>query len=370
MKLFEPITIRSMELRNRIVYPAIQMNVGLTNKRARAYYGERARGGAGLIITGGTAIDALACEELWDGAEGLKLFLKRLNALTDEVHSSGARIGMQLWQGNRFPEGKDMQSSRPDAGDGELVAPSARDNMRELTVPEIESIIYRFSKASRNVRNAGFDCVELHGAHAYLPCQFTSPELNRRTDKYGRNLSGRMKFGIDLVTAVRAFIGPDFPMLFRLGALDRDGVIHPDSVTYAQELEKAGVDCIDVSTSSWGSFPMSPTKRDKVGTLVPLAEATKKNVNVPVIGVGRINTPDVAERILERGQADMVAIARQLIADPFWPQKVLEGRQEEIVACKSCNAYCFGPTSGRIKEGARLCKVNERVGKEWEIPAA
>jgi 2,4-dienoyl-CoA reductase (NADPH2) len=347
------------------------MNVGLSNRRARAYYAERARGGAGLIITGGTAIDALACEELWGGTEGLQSFMARLKALADEVHACGARIGIQLWQGNRFPEGKDMQSSRPDAGDGDLVAPSARDNMRELTVPEIESIIYRFARASRNVRDAGFDCVELHGAHAYLPCQFTSPELNRRTDKYGGDPAGRMRFGTDLVAAARAWVGPDFPVFFRLGALDQDGSIHRDSLTYAVELEKAGVDCINVSTSGWGGFPMSPAKHYEMGTLVPLAEAVKKVVTVPVIGVGRINTQEVAEEILKWGQADMVAIARQLIADPFWPLKVLEGRPEEIVTCDSCNANCFAPTTGRkLKEGAPLCKVNERVGREWETAAA
>lgn len=371
MRLFEPITIRGMELRNRIVYPSFQMNMGLTNRRARAFYTERASGGTGLLLTANTAVDNLACEEQWGGTEGLASFVERLRLLTSQVHEAGARIGLQLWQANRFPQGRGMQiaGKEADPSTGDRVAPSPREDMRQLTIPEIESIIYRFAKGSRNVRDAGFDCVEVHGAHAYLPCQFTSPELNQRTDKYGQDLAGRMKFGIDLVTAVRAWVGPDFPILFRLGALEDNGSIHPDSITYAQELEKAGVDCLDVSTAGWGRIPATPPKRHKMGTFVFLAEAIKKKVNIPVITVGRINTPEVAEKILAKGQADMVAIGRQLVADPFWPKKVLEGRSNEIVVCDSCNINCGSPAfERRLPEDAPLCKFNERVGKEWEIP--
>ncbi len=195
MKLFEPITIRGMEVRNRIVYPAIQLNMGLTNRRARAFYTERARGGAGLLMTANTAIDNLACEELWGGAEELAAFVGRLRGLTDQIHEAGGRIGLQLWQANRFPVGRGVQvaGKEQDPTSGERVAPSAREDMRELTVAEIESIIYRFAKGARNVRDGGFDCVEIHGAHGYLPCQFTSAELNRRRDKYGGDPAGRRR---------------------------------------------------------------------------------------------------------------------------------------------------------------------------------
>ncbi len=177
-----------------------------------------------------------------------------------------------------------------------------------------------------------------------------------------------MKFGIDLVTAIRAWVGPDFPIFFRLGALEDNGSVHPDSITYAQQLEKASVDCLDVSTAGWGRIPASPPKRYRMGTWAFLAEGIKKNVNIPVIAVGRINTPEVAEKTLSKGQADMVAIGRQLIADPFWPKKVLEGRRNEIVDCDSCNIYCYAPAfERRIPKGAPLCKFNERVGREWEM---
>ncbi len=368
MRIFEPITIRDMEIRNRIVYPAIQMNVGLTNRRARAYYAERARGGAGLIISGVLSIDNLACEELWGGAEGLVSFVERLRLLTDQVHEAGARMGVQLWHGNYFPAGRGGELAGQGDPDSDKVAPSPREDMRQLTIPEIESIIYRFAKAAGKARQAGFDCVEVHGAHGYLPCQFSSPEHNQRTDKYGGDLTGRMKFGIDLVTAIRAWVGPDFPIFFRLGAFEDNGSIQPDSITYAQELERAGVDCLDVSISGWGRVPASPPKRNPMGTWVFLAEAIKKKVNIPVIAVGRINTPEVAEDILSQGQADMVAIARQLIADPFWPKKVLEGRFNEVVSCDSCNINCSpARASFNLPEGAPLCKFNERVGRELEV---
>jgi 2,4-dienoyl-CoA reductase-like NADH-dependent reductase (Old Yellow Enzyme family) len=255
----------------------------------------------------------------------------------------------------------------PDSG--AKTAPSPRDDMRELTIPEIEAIIYRFAKGARNVRKAGFDFVELHGAHAYLACQFSAPQTNQRSDKYGGDARRRMQFGIDLVTAVRAFVGPDFPILFRQGVLEKDGKVDPDNIAYSLELEKAGVDCFDISTGGFAQTPVTPTKKTEMGTLVFLAEAIKKNVNIPVIGVGRINTPQVAEDILAQDRADMVAIGRQLIADPFWPKKVREDRFDDVVACDSCNINCSSSAFKRnLPDDAPLCKNNERVGREWEMP--
>ena len=371
MKMFEPITIRGMTLKNRVVYPAFQMNMGLSNRRARAFYAERAQGGAGLVFTANTAIDNLASEELWGGAEHLAAFIGRLRLLTDQVHEAGGRIGLQLWLANRFPTGHGLQIAGIEAepGAGDLIGPSALDDKRQLTVPEIEAIIYRFAKGARNVRDAGFDCVELHGAHAYLPCQFTSPETNRRDDTYGGDARRRMQFGINLVTAVRAFVGPDYPIFYRLGVLEKGDVVDPDSIGFARELEKAGVDCLDISIGGFGRTPVVPTKRDPMGTLVYLAEAIKKEVTVPVIGVGKINTLEVAESVLNQGKADMVAVGRQLVADPFWPKKIQEGRFEDVVACESCSVNCCSPAFKRnLPDDAPLCKNNERVGREWELP--
>lgn len=372
MKLFEPIKIRGMVVPNRIVYPAIQLNLGMNSRRARSFYAERARGGAGLILTANTAIDNFASEELWGGTGGLNDFISRLRNFTNDVHQAGAKIGVQLWQANRFPQGKGTQISSkemyPDSGD--RIAPSAREDMRALTLPEIDSIIYRFAKGARNIREAGFDCVEIHGAHRYLLAQFSNPAINHRTDQFGGSLEGRMKLGIDIVKATRAFVGSDFPILFRLGALEENRKIHPDSIIYAQELEKAGVDCLDISTGGWGTIPVSPVRRHPMGTFVYLAEPVKKVVKIPVITVGKINTPKVAESILEKGQADMVAIGRQLIADPFWPQKVRENRFVDVVRCDSCNINCYAPAFERkLPRESPLCKKNPLAGNEWEANA-
>lgn len=372
MKLFQPITIHGMKVPNRILFPAIQMNMGLNNRRARAFYAERAKGGAGLIITAATAIDNFASEELWGGEEGLAAFVNRLHTLTDEIHQIGSKIGVQLWQGHRFPQGRGQQipgeKNSPESGDP--IAPSAEEGSRTLTIPEIEAIIYRFAKAASTVHKAGFDCVELHGAHGYLLCKFTNPESNHRTDKYGGSPEGRMKFGLDTVRAVRAFVGPDFPVIFRLGALELNGELHPESLTYAQELEKAGADCIDVSSGGWGKYPVSPTKKNPMGTFTYLSEPIKKKVNIPVIAVGRINTPEIAGQILTKKQADMVAIGRQLICDPFWPKKVKENRFDEVITCDACNVNCYASVfKRRLPKNAPMCKHNVRVGKEWEIPA-
>lgn len=370
MKLFQPISINNMKLANRIVYPAIQLNMGLANRRARAFYSERAKGGVGLIIAAATSIDNLSCEELWGGSEGLASFIERLHSFTNEIHHFGVKIGLQLWQGHRYPQGRGQQIAgvevNPDSGDP--ISPTAEPGMRALTVSEIESIIYRFAKAAYNVRQAGFDCIELHGAHRYLLCKFTNPDLNRRTDLYGGSPAGRMKFGLETVKAVRAFVGPDFPILFRLGVLELNGEIHPESMIYAQELEKAGVDCIDVSSGGWGKYPVSPNKRNPMGTFAYLSSPIKKRVNIPVITVGRINTPEVAEQILTKKQADMVAIGRQLICDPLWPNKVREDHFNEVISCDSCNVNCYASTfKRRLPKGAPMCKYNQRVGKEWEV---
>jgi 2,4-dienoyl-CoA reductase (NADPH2) len=369
MKLFDPIAIGNMVLPNRIVYPAIQLNMGLNGRRARAYYTERAKGGAGLILTANTAIDNFACEDLWGSPAGLNDFIKRLRVFTAEVHAAGGKIGVQLWQANRFPQGRGVQAAgqEVDPNSGARVAPSALEDMRALTLPEIDSIIYRFAKGARNVREAGFDCVEIHGAHRYLLAQFSNPATNQRTDQFGGDLAGRMKMGVDVVKAIRAFVGPDFPIFFRLGALEKNRKIDLDSLTYAQELEKAGVDCLDISTGGWGPIPVAPLKKHPLGTFTYLSEPIKKAVKIPVIAVGKINTPEVAEAILEKGQADMVAIGRQLITDPYWPLKVRENRFAEVVRCESCSINCFAPAFERkLPPDAPLCKNNPLAGKEWE----
>lgn len=376
-----------MTLKNRIVMPPMDVGVGYRGWRARGFYGERARGGVGAIMPAALSVDLLSTDDAWEQGGGVASFIEGLRLLTDEVHKAEAKIGLQLFYPPRFP----AYTGSPEDTRGDLVGPSARiepdppvhayasalAEVRELTIEEIETIISRFAKGAAAAKEAGFDFVEFHGAHGYLPCQFFSPLDNRRTDKYGGDLPRRMRFGLECVKAIRATVGDNYPIFYRIGAVeDRPGGISlDDSIEFAIELEKAGVDVIDVSIASnpelkyftWPNIAI-PTSDFPMGTFAHLAEAIKQWVSVPVITVGRINTPEVAESILTQDKADLVAIGRQLIADPFWPDKAVKGEFDEIVPCLSCNT-CL--ETGR-RERRASCAVNASVGKEAEyriIPA-
>ena len=365
MNLSQTVTIRGIEFKNRIVMPPMQVNVGINTTRARGYYSERAKGGVGTIIMAATPVDVFLTDATSIRSDTLDNLIAGLHPLMDDVHQVGVKIGIQLWHGNRLPAG----SSAPEGPTGEMVAPSATDDERELTVAEIKTIISRFTEASVNARRAGFDFIEVHGAHGYLACQFFSPLRNRRSDEYGGNLTRRMRFGIECVSSIRSVVGDDYPIFYRLGAWEDipGGITLDDSVPFAVELEKAGVDVLDVSMGATvGPGPTSsPGPEKPEGTFVHLAEAIKRRVKVPVIAVGRFRTPEFAEEVLAKGKADMVAIGRQLIADPYWSEKAITGRSEDIIPCISCN-NCFQP----IITGESLrCSVNVLAGRETELTA-
>ncbi len=367
MRLLEPITIRGMQLRNRIVMPAMQVFIGVRGRRARAYYTERARGGVAAVIVAPISVDLFVRDEAWGQPGAVASFVDGLRPLTAAVHEAGGKLGLQLWHGNRFPAGmgEAVDSSNADSP-GERVAPSARDDMRQLSVDEIGSIVSQFATATLRCQEAGFDFVELHGAHGYLPCQFFSPIDNQRTDGYGGDLSRRMRFGLECVAAVRGAVGDDYPLFFRLATEEKrpGGIALADSIEYALELERAGVDALNVSIGAADFSDWVPPKKFPEGTFVPQAAAIKRKVHVPVIAVGRIHRAELAESILAEGKADLIAMGRQLIADPFWPRKVMEGRTQEIIACDSCNTNCVAD----LASGKSLCRHNERAGKESEIP--
>lgn len=363
MNLLKPIVIRGIEFKNRMVMPAMQVRLGVRSRQARDYYLERARGGVGTIIMAGISVDVFATDDAWGRPGAVDAFLDGLRLFTDDIHRAGSRIGIQLWHGNRFPAGTGALQEKG----GEPVAPSATADKRELTIGEIETIVSRFAQAAANVRKADFDLVEIHGAHGYLLCQFFSPATNRRCDQYGGDLARRMRFGIECVSAVRAAVGNDYPIFYRLGVWENipGGITLEDSAQFAVNLEKAGVDVIDVSLGGMGGTGSthSPGADQPEGTYVPLAEAIKCQVKVPVIAVGRFRTPEVAEEVLAQGKADMVAIGRQLIADPYWPEKVATGRAKDIVPCISCNA-CLDP---KVSGSGVRCSVNAVAGREAEL---
>lgn len=376
MRLFEPITIRGMTLKNRIIMAPMQMNVGYRSRRGIAYYMARANGGVGAIACGGLPVEVLISDEAWGQPGGASRFVEGLRVLIDAVHQTGAKIGWQFAHGNYFPAAINIEDTR-----GKPVAPSefiepdpprhpwTKPGMKlaALTIGEIEDLFSRFARGAAAVKQAGFDFVAFHGSHGYLVCQFFSPIDNRRTDKYGGSLKGRMRFGIESVMAIRAAVGKDFPIFYRLGAQEETpgGIILADAVEFAVELEKAGVDIMDVSVADYltRGLPILPFYWYPRGTYVHMAEAVKRRVNIPVVTVGRINTPELAESILAQGKADLINIGRQLIADPQWAEKVAGGRVEDIRPCLSCNTC----EETAVHKAGFSCSVNPAAGREFEF---
>ncbi|MBM3133061.1 MAG: NADH:flavin oxidoreductase, partial [Chloroflexi bacterium] len=338
--LFRPVTIRSMELKNRILMLPMHLRLDPRTEQGRKFYRARANGGAGAIISWATLVDLTFSDRIWGETGGAVRFMKALEPIVRDAHASGAKIGMQLAHFNCYPPVLPFSGSwlGPITGKEvcEWVAPSARVEpagfvhggappelpLRELTVQEIETIIGNFGKAAAAAKRAGFDFVEVHGAHGTLPCQFFSPLDNCRTDAYGGDIERRMRFGLDIVSAIRSAVGLDFPIFFRIPAKDlgtSGGITMRQSIVFAVELERAGVDCIDVSVGTSGVLPYwrgaSPGHRRPAGTYVNLAGAIKDVVKVPVIAIGRIHKPRIAERVLSEGKADLVGMGRQLIAD-------------------------------------------------------
>lgn len=381
VKLFEPITIGGMQLKNRIVMPAIgnfTYSLAIKEKKQRviAYYAERAKGGAGSIILGAALPSYFLPERDLGQPQDVTGYLEAIAELVEAVHKYGAKMGIQLFHANSYPSGS------PISRGPEWVAPSSRVEpaqygltyippgqvLRELTTAEVESIIATFAAAASRVKETGADFIELHLAHGHMPGQFFSPIDNRRRDKYGGDLFGRMRFAIECIEGMRAAVSREYPLFCRLGARDNQpgGVVLEDSIIFARELEKAGADCFNVSVGAGGDRSYqshtSPLKKNPMGTFAPLAEAIKTKVKVPVVAVGRINTPEVAEDILTKGQADLVALCRQLMCDPYWPEKAAQGRVEEIIACESCNINCLAQGKN-IGPHSFLCRRNEREGE-------
>jgi NADPH-dependent 2,4-dienoyl-CoA reductase/sulfur reductase-like enzyme len=239
----------------------------------------------------------------------------------------------------------------------------------EMNQEDIDRVVAGFAEAAWRVKEAGFDAVEVHGAHGYLIGQFRSAMTNKRTDEYGGGPENRGRFCCEVLSAVRKKVGPDYPVLLRMSGttFSEGGITIEDSVIQAPMFVKAGADALDVSCGSLESYHyILPPYMVPAGLNVPAAEAIKKVVDVPVITVGRLGTDlPLAESILEKGQADFIAIGRGLIADPYLPQKAMEGRLEDIQECLSCNKCITGSVMSKYKGIG--CSVNPAVLREREF---
>lgn len=379
MKLFEPVQIRKMKIRNRILMAPMHSNLGYQGSRGRTFFEERAKGGVGAIIGYGVPPDLFAKDDAWPDKERRKRFLGGLKNLTVSIQGYGAKIGVQLWYGNRFPA---VLKGNFVAGD--WIAPAARiENvpahmatdvgvkMREISQAEIRELLDTYGVAAREIKENGFDFVEIHGAHSYLLSQFFDREDNTRTDGYGGDLAGRMRLGCDCVRRVREEVGEDFPIFFRFPAEDRrpDGITDQDTEAYAQALEEAGVDVLNVSVGCRRDrrgmkYNITPPYDRSYGTYVDLAEAIKQKVNIKVAAVGRINNKKMCEEILGSEKADLITVGRQLVADPEWPNKLASGKENDIRPCIGC-CECVDLA---IAEQQLRCTVNPRAGREVEFP--
>ena len=377
-KLLEPTRIGSMELRNRIVMPPMNMQladvVGSVTERKIAFYEERARGGAALIEIGAVCID----DEIGRTAhpqlsiDGYK-YTPALSDLVDHVHRHGAKICPQLHHvGYNLPY-LEATGGKPPVAPSEIDCPYLPGiRARELSVGEIHAIVEKYVRAAELAHLAGFDAVGIQAAHGFsLVSHFLSPTLNKRTDEYGGDLKRRAKFALEIVKEIKAKLGHVVPIIFRLSGDEytKGGTTLEDTKGIAKMLEEAGVDALHISAGNssspdafWATIPPMDVPH---GCHVHLAESIKQVVNIPVITVGRINAPEFAESILRESKADLVAMGRALIVDPELPRKVAEGRLREIRKCIGCLQDCDADFGLRVK-----CAINADVGKEREYAIA
>jgi 2,4-dienoyl-CoA reductase-like NADH-dependent reductase (Old Yellow Enzyme family)/thioredoxin reductase len=362
--LFISFQIGNLEIKNRIVMPPMATHFagedGAVNDRHIAYYLTRVRGGVGYVTFEHTGVlkqgRAFPNMALIDDDQQIPSFKKLVNA----IHQEGGKIVIQVNHAGR-------QTSSTFTG-SPIVAPSAipcpvhKEIPQPLSYEEIQKIIEAFGEAARRVQAAGADGVEIHMAHGYLINQFLSPFSNQRRDDFGGNRERRMRMAIEVLKAVRNKVGPDFTILCRLSADEyvEGGLKLEDTKEVARALERNGADALHISACIAASgYLIHPPYYTEEGVFVHLAQGIKSVVNIPVIAVGRIRTPELANKILKEGKADLVSMGRALIADPYLPIKAFQGRIDEITPCISCNRCILN-----IRKGALQCAVNPEAGHE------
>ncbi|ERS91812.1 NADPH-dependent 2,4-dienoyl-CoA reductase [Halomonas sp. PBN3] len=367
--LFQPMTLGHLRLPNRILMGSMHTNLEEAPggfARLAAFYAERVREGVGLIVTGGIAPNPEGA--VFNGAATLQdeAPLADHRRMVEAVHDEGGRICLQILHAGRY-----AYTPSPVAPSA-LQAPINPAAPRALTGEEVESQIEDYVRCAVLAQRAGYDGVEVMGSEGYLINQFICRRTNHRDDAWGGTFANRIRFPVEVVRRIRAAVGDDFLVIFRLSLIDlvEEGSTHDEVVALARAIEAAGADALN-SGIGWHEARI-PT----IVTSVPRAaftEVTRRlrgEVALPLIATNRINMPEVAERVLAEGHADMVSMARPFLADPAWVSKAAAGRSEEINTCIACNQACLDHTfAGRITS----CLVNPRAGHESElaiVPAA
>ncbi len=365
--LFNPIRIGDMIAKNRLFMSAMSINFGVDDKccvtdQLIEYLVERAKGGIGMMLLGGGGVHP-GGQELPDLPQMYNDdCIPALQKMVQRVKPHGPLFGVQLMHGGR-------QSYLP-----LKVAPSAipapavvKGDVKALTIDEIKELVACFGDAARRCQTAGFDFIELHGAHGYLINQFLAPNSNIRTDEYGGSFKNRTRFLFEIIADIQSRTNNDLPIGIRINGNDyiENGWELSEAVKLAPLLEKAGVVYLHVSGGVYGSTELTiPSMYTPHGCFVHLAEEVKKHVSIPVITVGRIKYPDHADQIIKEGRADMVALGRSLLADPYYPKKAEKGEFSRIRPCIGC---CLGCIHAVLAKEPGSCVVNPDVGREYQL---
>jgi 2,4-dienoyl-CoA reductase-like NADH-dependent reductase (Old Yellow Enzyme family) len=362
-RLFQPGKIGNLGIKNRIFMAPMATRFAQNGEVTDAmvgYYAERAKGGVGAVVVEAAIprAEGYISNRLNIGKEE---YLPGLRRLAKEIQERGARAILQL----------NVHRGRQD--DVHPLSPSEARHpwikglqARAVSVEYLKNLVFDYGEGARRTREAGFDGLMVHYAHGYLACEFLSPLVNKRTDEYGGSLENRARFGLDLVRAALEKTGGDYPVIVRISASERleGGFTVEEAISVCKMLEGTGVSGIDVVSGFMDTYYWSmPCMRFPRGCNVEFAAAIKRAVKVPVMVAGRIDHPDLAARILEEGKADFLSLGRALIADPEFPNKAREGREQEIRPCIAC-LDCMNPVY-REKIPHVNCAVNPSVGKEY-----
>ncbi|AXV33252.1 NADPH-dependent 2,4-dienoyl-CoA reductase [Aeromonas hydrophila] len=361
--LLTPLDLGFTQLRNRVLMGS--MHTGLEEEKGgfdklAAFYGERARGGVGLIVTGGIAPNLRGRLVPHGSQLSFPWQVAKHKKVTSAVHQEGGKIALQILHAGRYAY--HPFSLAPSA----LKAPISPFKPRAMSERQIRGTIRDFAATAQLARSAGYDGVEVMGSEGYLINQFICERTNKRTDGWGGSSENRMRFPVEIVRAIRERVGPDFIIIFRLSMLDlvEQGSSLEEVIALGQALEQVGVTLINTGIG-WHEARI-PTIATSVprGAFSWVTAELKKHLKVPLITTNRINTPEVAERILVGGEADMVSMARPFLADPEFVIKAAENRADEINTCIACNQACLDHV---FKQKRASCLVNPRACFETEL---
>lgn len=374
--LFTPGRIGRLDIPNRIV--KAPTSTGMSNKdgtvseRLIRHYREQASGGVGLLVVEYAFIDEDASKsahcQLGISTDD---HISGLAWLAEVIKEQGARAAIQLEHCGR----QKFLGTPPIKAASAIPWPSLKQRKgeaavpKEMTLEEIQAAVASFGDAARRAKMAGFDLVEIHGAHGYLITNFLSPHTNTRKDQYGGSLENRMRFMLEVIDDCRRKLGPDFPLTIRLSGSDYepDGFKVDETIEVAKAAVAHGIDALHISGGDHHQMihQVSPMAIERCHN-VYAAAAIKQHVNVPVIASGSINMPHLAEQVLAEGKGDFIGLGRPLWADPLWPKKAREGREEDVIPCIRCNDGCLDRTFFNFRGVS--CSVNPNLGREGEFP--